>query len=106
MDVTFSALFITTVYDVSCFRLEIEWQKRHGREFGPNGDRYFIASNGIILNSNEPNLRFSDNTWTLHLPMTSEGGTTVVLPITARNKYFVKGLSTAINEYNDAVLGW
>ena len=78
-------------------------QSHFGREFGFNGDRYFIASNGIILNSNCPRFKAHPRINTLAFPTNPEEfekREDILLDIYPKTTFFIDGILNAVIEYN------
>ena len=87
----------------SLIRIRLIDQTHFGREFGLNGDRYFIASNGIILNSNCPRLTAHPRIDTLALPTSQEEFSNrkdTYIDVYPKNNFFIGGVLEAIKEYN------
>ncbi len=67
------------------------------------GKEYFIASNGIILNSNCPRLAAHPRINTLAFPMTQEdfpNRKDIYIDVCPKNNFFIGSVLGAIMEYN------
>ena len=86
------------------YRIKLIRQTHFAREFGFNGDRYYISSNGIILNSNCPRFTAHPRIWTLAFPTNIDeflSRQNIYLDIYPKSTFFVNGIIDAVEEYNN-----